>query len=207
MDNLRPANGPRLTAYQEELMIRLTPLLDRLDPAEVTPDSGLQIAPAEASCGWTNTAGSWATSEGENLAVEVTVRRRDSRVFGWRLYASPTECLLWVDGAGGPSVEVHGNPGSVATLVSEIVDFVEAYLSGLTVVEEYDSRGRLIRTREISHRDSQPLAIFQHPEGCLSRIFGLHRRKVAEVRTLCDVRFLKEGGAAQQGDEADKARA
>ncbi len=185
MDDPKQVVETRLTAYQQELVKRLKPLLDRLDPAEVTEDSGLRITSAEASSGWTNTSGSWDTTEGEGLALQASVKRRDWRVHAWDLYASPTECILGF--AGGELLEWHGDPGGDATLVDEVMKFVEAYLAGLTVVEEYNKRARLIGIRYISHRDSKPL--FSAREGSLGRLFRL-RPKVERTRTF-DVRFLK----------------
>jgi hypothetical protein len=191
MEGQTGQGGPGLTPYQLELLERLKPLMDRLDPAEVTEDSGLRVVAASGSFGFTVRVPTfsldrWNTEEGEALALDMTVERRDARVLALDLYASPTECLL--TSGPGALVERHGDPGADAALVNRVVDLVEGYLAGITVIEEYDRRDRLIRTRFISRRDGLPL--FGDREGALARLLWLGVR-VARTETF-HVRFLKE---------------
>lgn len=128
--------GAALAPYQRELVSRLRPLLERLDRARVTGDSGLRIHDSPGGC-----------------AVEVTVEAPGREVPGLYLSAGPDRCTLSF--ADAAVLECHRSPGAHEPLVNQVVELTTRYLSGTTVVKHCDRRGRLLRTEYFYGVDPQ----------------------------------------------------
>ncbi len=132
----RGHDDAKLTRYQLELLERLRPILEGLDRRRVTDDSGLRIA-----------------ETGESRTVEVRVEARDGQVPGLHLLATADQCLLSF--ADSEVLECHRDPGGDERLVSEVVRLAARYLSGTTVVEHLNARGKVVRVEHFYGIDSE----------------------------------------------------
>jgi hypothetical protein len=102
MDWQLPPPDPRLTSDQRELLHRLSPLVEQLDAAQVTEQSGLRIVPT-----------------GAHASLELRVWPRDDRIAPLHVDADRDACIA--DYAGGPRLECHSG-----LLVDDLVDVVGA---------------------------------------------------------------------------------
>jgi hypothetical protein len=162
----------RLTCYQQQLVDRLQPLVARLDRAKVTAESGLRIE-----------------KQGNSWDVRLLVEARDERIPGLNLTAAQSYCVLGF--AQSEQVECHSDPSSSRGLVDQVVELTERYLSGVTVVQHQDKRGRVIRIQ---------YSFSGQAEGASAAPIGTSRypflfRRVDHTETL-SFRFLKDEGAA-----------
>jgi hypothetical protein len=162
----------RLTSYQQELVDRLQPLVARLDAAKVTAESGLRIE-----------------KQGKSWDVRLLVEARDERIPGLKLTAAQSYCVLGF--AQSEQVECHSDPGSRRWVVENVVELTERYLSGVTLVQNLDKRGRVIRIDyfygvQVEGASASPIGTSRYPF-----LF----RRVHHTETL-SFRFLKNEGAA-----------
>jgi hypothetical protein len=125
-----------LSRFQEEIVERFRPLLARLDRSMVTDDSGLSIV--ESGSGW---------------AVKVTVEARGHQVPGLHVFATSRQCTLGF--ADSEILECHRDPGSDASLVTELMRLATRYLLGTTVVEHRNVRGKLVMVEYFYGIDSE----------------------------------------------------
>jgi hypothetical protein len=171
MPKATPA-AEQLTPCQRELLERLTPLLERLDPNKVTPQSGVRVREVE-----------------RRPLVEVVLEPPGERVPGLWLSAGPDQLVLGI--AGGEALECHHDPGPGSELIDTVVGLTARFLSGVTVLEHCNRRGHAVRTEYFFGTDSEAAPA--------SRI-GTSRRFVFPWTITGTVkrtfRFLKEEGAA-----------
>jgi hypothetical protein len=164
-----------LNTYQQQLVERLAPVLDRIDDARVSASSGLA-----------------ARKAGKKWELLLTVEARATGVPALMLAARPDQCILGF--ANSEILECHHDPGTDPGPVDEVVTLIERYLSGITVIESYNSRGRIVRTDYFYGLDSELAATSKI--GSDSRLLVFPRRVARTVKRT--FRFLRDDGAAEQ---------
>ena len=123
IDALVYRNG--LPPYAQELFRRLIPILKRLDPNQLSERSFIAVEEQRK----------------ESILV-LKVDPSDENIPFLVLRAYPDHCYLGL--ADSEYLEAHRIPSDWQELVNQVISETEKYLSGVTIVERYNHKNKLI---------------------------------------------------------------
>lgn len=127
VDSIQSEYINKLSPYRKKLLQELRPLLEKIEPNKIAPESGIDIK---------QTKKDWVLS--------VTVVPLNRHIPSLDIRASKNQCVLYF--MEHEDIECHRNPESDADyLIKEIVARVQKYLKGITIIEYYDRKNKLLR--------------------------------------------------------------
>jgi hypothetical protein len=125
----RQLDTSKLPDYAIELLDRLIPLLEDVDPENVGSESEMEVC-----------------QEPEGWGLEIRIEGSIGHVSEVGLNAHEDSFYFWW--FGGEVLEIHSEAHTEApAVIDEVIDMFSKYFGGFTIVEDLNRKGRVKRVR------------------------------------------------------------
>lgn len=126
LDTVKNGDIIKLCPYVQELFKKLIPIIESIDESKISEESKIEIIASK-----------------KDYSLNIWIEPGDKNIPGINLYASKSQCILGM--AGSEQIECHSCPEAEATyLIKNIIQNISDYLNGITIIENYNNKGRLI---------------------------------------------------------------
>ncbi len=127
IDKIQSEYINKLSPYRKRLFHELRPLLEKIVPNKITPESSIDIKQSK-----------------KDWILSVTLIPVNKNIPSLDLFASKNQCILYF--VEHEDIECHRNPEADADyLVKEVISRMQKYLMGITIIEHYDKKNKLLR--------------------------------------------------------------